>query len=306
MKLINLLPAAVLTAAVMLTGCAGDSSAEEPAPAETTAAETTAAAPETTEETTTTTTTTTLPYIVPEHVSLTYQTASARPAGCVMELSVSGEEPFSYQEGDFKIYDSEGKELKLTADEDWKPKIKTASVPAGETAEIKYKWDDRYGELSEGSYLLEQIVSRNDEADTETDDSGESSEKKDTRPTVLRAEFQIVGTDYAPVLKIDPASVSTTGCTLSITNAPDQARDYTPSFKVFEAGTNNLYMREIDRESVKNNLAHYEPGASGEITYNWARSYGRLPDGKYELQVEFTGCDDRVSSTYRVLFEVIT
>ena len=301
MKLMFLLPAAALLAAVMLTGCAGSDSGEESVPAETTAAETVTTAPETTEETTTTTTTTTtLPYIVQEGVSLTYLTASARPVSCIMQMENSGEEPVNYQAGDFRIYDANGNELPLTAEEGWQPKIKTTAIPAGETAEIKYAWKEQYGELAEGSYILEQIFVEGKQSEEDSDEDTEE------RPTVLRAEFQIVGTDYAPVLTIDPATVSTTGCTCKIVNAPDQARDYTPSYKVFEANTDKMLIRENDREAKRTGQSHFEPSDVREFTYNWAKVYGRLPDGRYELQIEFTGCDDHVTSSYRVLFEVVT
>lgn len=300
MKLIWLFPAAV-TAALMLTGCGGNASGED-IPAETTVPAVTTAAETTTE--TTTTTTTTLPYIVQEGVSLTYQTASARPTGCVMQMANSGAEPVIYRSGDFALYTADGAAIpEVENEEGEKPtrKITETELPAGEPAEITYAWGDIYGELSEGSYILEQVFDDGTVTDEET---GEVTQKN--RPTVLRTEFQIVGTDYAPVLTVDPATVLPTGCTLHITNAPDQPREYTPSYKVFEAETNNMYIREIDKDSKKNGLLHFEPGESRDITYNWSKVYGRLPDGKYELQVEFTGEEDKVAATYRVPFEVIT
>lgn len=299
MKALRLLFFTALSAAA-LTGCAGEEGSTPASEPETTAETTVTALTGTTEETTTTTTTTTEPFILDKQLKLEYVPASARPTSCQVNLTNSNEEPLPYTDG-INLYTEDGEAIPQLPDYEAK-KADSLTINPGDTLTIGYDWSDRYGELAEGSYLFELIIVPGAEPaeDAETD---EDAEPADTRPTVLRVPFRINGSDYSPALTIDPASVDTKHCTLTVQNAPDQARDYTMVYRIYDEN-NNLVMRHLDTESQMSGAYHFEAGEAHDIPFYWEKGYGELPDGDYELEIDFIGKTDKITTTYRVKFTV--
>ena len=284
----------ICLSAAGLCACAGSQPESETVP-ETTAAETTTvttAAETTTEETTTTTTT--VPYLLADNAVLAYSPASARPTGVVMTLTNNGEEALSY--GGWNVYDAAGNAIP-NADSEYEPDTAKHTVQAGETAEITYDWTARYGDLPEGEYLMEQIL---DDGISEDPETGETVQGL---PTVCRAPFVINGADYAPLLSIDPSTVRASGVTLHVANAPDQGRDYTMVYRVYDSSDTQV-MRQSDTEAQLRQTYHFDAGEIRDMKISWLKVFGNLEDGDYELELAFIGADDKVTSTYRVPFTV--
>lgn len=281
-------------AALMLCGCAEQNSEPE-LPAETTTAVTTeTTAPETTTETTTTTTT--QPYILAEELSFAYVPASARPTSCTATLTNNGGEDIGYG-SEFHVYDMEGKEMPYIGEGEQTFTSELKTLAAGESAELQYDWSGAYGELAEGSYILEQVINSGAEIDEET------GETKQGLPTVCRTVFSIVGSEYAPILTIAPENVATDRCVLNVQNAPDQPRDYTLVWRLYDS-ENHQILREIDFETQRAGTYHFEAGENHDLNFYWKEIYGNLPDGNYELELDFLGDTDKVTTTYRVPFTV--
>lgn len=292
----KLFPLILMTglAALALCSCAEQNSEPEP-PAETTTAVTTeTTAPETTSETTTTTTT--QPYLLAENLSFAYVAASARPTSCTATLTNHGGEDIGYG-SEFHVYDMEGKEMPYIGEGERTFTSELKTLAAGESAELQYDWSGVYGDLAEGNYILEQVINSGAEVDEET------GETKQGLPTVCRLTFSIVGSEFAPSLYIDPATLQTDRCVLSVQNAPDQPRDYTLVWRLYDSNNREL-LREVDFEAQRAGNYHFEPGEAHDLNFNWREVYGNLPDGDYELEIDFLGNTDKVTSTYRVPFTV--
>ncbi len=302
-----LLAAMVCLGAWCLAGCAQDP-AESGEIQETTAAAVTTTAAETTvtttKATTTVTTTTQAQYLLAEDIALKINPASVRSSGCTFTVANSGETNQPYSKC-WRILDPETeKELKVLPDaQEMTVRAEGVVAPEQESPEIKAEWETRYGELADGTYLLELVLE-----EVAEEQGGESSDtEKEPRmiPKLARAELVIDSQNFVPRVSIDPATVTPEGCVMTVRNSPDVGRSYSLVFRIYAEGTTRtLLLKGTDVEAQRADNYHMEPGESLTLKYNWRDKLGSLAEGDYSVEIDLLPDDGTPAVSYIARFTI--
>ena len=262
--------------------------------AETTAVTTTAAA-----ETTTVTTTTTVDYLTAPDMKLEVKTDTVRPAKCTAELKNTGSEAQHYTL-DFRIYEKDGEKERLCKElEDYEPAAaQDRWLAPDETAELNYEWSARYGDLQDGTYILEALLG----STAEDPDDPESPQRK----LVARAEFEMDSAGFVPQFIIDPEDINPQGIVLHIKNANDVPRYYAMTYHLYdESRTPRVeLLGEIDKEAQLHGNNYMPAGGELVLVYDWSNSYGSLVEGEYVLEIPLLAEGEKEGKIYRIPFEI--
>ena len=300
-----LLAVLVCAGAWCLAGCNQDAQpddgAAESSAAETTAAVTTVTTVTTAAETTTVTTTTQAQYLLAEDAALEIDLSSVRATGCKFTVVNHGEANQPYSKC-WRLVDPEtDKELPQLSDAELSDAAAGVLPPEGST-EITAEWEERYGPLNDGVYLLELVLEQVAEEQSE-ESSGAEARKI---PKVARAELEIDSGGFVPRVSIDPATVTPEGCTLTVRNSPDIGRTYTLVYRLYdETGAKRVeLLREYDKETKLANDYHLEPGEVKQMKYSWRETYGALLEGKYAVEIDLMPDDGSPTMSYTAQFEI--
>lgn len=306
-----LLAAMVCLGAWCLAGCAQDP-ADSGEIQETTAAAVTTTAAETTvtttKATTTVTTTTQAQYLPAEDVELKIDAASIRSVGCTFTLTNSGEENQPYSKC-WRVLDPETeKELKVLPDaEEMTVRAEGVIAPGQESPAIKADWEKRYGELPDGTYLLELVLEEvAEEQDAKKDDSSDAEKEPRKLPKVVRAELVIDSEGFVPRVSIDPATVKPEGCVMTVRNSPDTGRTYSLVYRLYEekGDTRTQLFKGTDLDAKLANNYRMEPGETLTLKYNWSEKLGSLLEGNYSIEIDLLPDDGTPATSYIARFEI--
>ena len=280
--------------------CAGKQQADsEPVSESEETAETTAVTTTTTAETTTVTTTTTVDYLAASDMKLEVKTDTVRPAKCTAELKNTGSEAQHYTL-DFRIYEKDGEKERLCKElEDYEPAAaQDRWLAPDETAELNYEWSTRYGDLQDGTYILEALLG----STAEDPDDPESPQRK----LVARAEFEMDSAGFVPQFTIDPEDINPQGIVLHIKNANDVPRYYAMTYHLYdESRTPRVeLLGEIDKEAQLHGNNYMPAGGELVLVYDWSNSYGSLIEGEYVLEIPLLAEGEKEGKIYRIPFEI--
>ena len=280
--------------------CAGKQQADsEPVSESEETAETTAVTTTTTAETTTVTTTTTVDYLASSDMKLEVKTDTVRPAKCTAELKNTGSEAQHYTL-DFRIYEKDGEKERLCKElEDYEPAAaQDRWLAPDETAELNYEWSARYGDLQDGTYILEALLG----STAEDPDDPESPQRK----LVARAEFEMDSAGFVPQFIIDPEDINPQGIVLHIKNANDVPRYYAMTYHLYdESRTPRVeLLGEIDKEAQLHGNNYMPAGGELVLVYDWSNSYGSLIEGEYVLEIPLLAEGEKEGKIYRIPFEI--
>lgn len=280
--------------------CAGKQQADsEPVSESEETAETTAVTTTTTAETTTVTTTTTVDYLAASDMKLEVKTDTVRPAKCTAELKNTGSEAQHYTL-DFRIYEKDGEKERLCKElEDYEPAAaQDRWLAPDETAELNYEWSARYGDLQDGTYILEALLG----STAEDPDDPESPQRK----LVARAEFEMDSAGFVPQFIIDPEDINPQGIVLHIKNANDVPRYYAMTYHLYdESRTPRVeLLGEIDKEAQLHGNNYMPAGGELVLVYDWSNSYGSLVEGEYVLEIPLLAEGEKEGKIYRIPFEI--
>lgn len=280
--------------------CAGKQQADsEPVSESEETAETTAVTTTTTAETTTVTTTTTVDYLAASDMKLEVKTDTVRPAKCTAELKNTGSEAQHYTL-DFRIYEKDGEKERLCKElEDYEPAAaQDRWLAPDETAELNYEWSARYGDLQDGTYILEALLG----STAENPDDSESPQRK----LVARAEFEMDSAGFVPQFIIDPEDINPQGIVLRIKNANDVPRYYAMTYHLYdESRTPRVeLLGEIDKEAQLHGNNYMPAGGELVLVYDWSNSYGSLVEGEYVLEIPLLAEGEKEGKIYRIPFEI--
>ena len=280
--------------------CAGKQQADsEPVSESEETAETTAVTTTTTAETTTVTTTTTVDYLTASDMKLEVKTDTVRPAKCTAELKNTGSEAQHYTL-DFRIYEKDGEKERLCKElEDYEPAAaQDRWLAPDETAELNYEWSARYGDLQDGTYILEALLG----STAEDPDDPESPQRK----LVARAEFEMDSAGFVPQFIIDPEDINPQGIVLHIKNANDVPRYYAMTYHLYdESRTPRVeLLGEIDKEAQLHGNNYMPAGGELVLVYDWSNSYGSLVEGEYVLEIPLLAEGEKEGKIYRIPFEI--
>ncbi len=280
-------------------GCASSSGESEQEPAET--AETEAVTTTvTTEATTTVTTTTTADYLAASDVKLEVRIDTVRPSKCTAVLKNTGETVHAYTP-EFRIYQVSGETEKLCREQ---PDYEAAENPDSrnlapdEEKELDLDWAKRYGDLQDGTYILEMQLEKV-HADPEDPESP-------MLRLVARAEFQMDSAGFVPQFTIAPEDIHPEGIVLHIKNSPDAARSYGMVYHIYDESRDPHVelIREIDQQARLYNDYYIEPGAEMVRVYDWSSTFGSLVEGEYTLEIDLLTEGESEGKTYRIPFEI--
>lgn len=280
--------------------CAGKQQADsEPVSESEETAETTAVTTTTTAETTTVTTTTTVDYLAASDMKLEVKTDTVRPAKCMAELKNTGSEAQHYTL-DFRIYEKDGEKERLCKElEDYEPAAaQDRWLAPDETAELNYEWSARYGDLQDGTYILEALLG----STAEDPDDPESPQRK----LVARAEFEMDSAGFVPQFIIDPEDINPQGIVLHIKNANDVPRYYAMTYHLYdESRTPRVeLLGEIDKDAQLHGNNYMPAGGELVLVYDWSNSYGSLIEGEYVLEIPLLAEGEKEGKIYRIPFEI--
>ncbi len=280
--------------------CAGKQQADsEPVSESEETAETTVVTTTTTAETTTVTTTTTVDYLAASDMKLEVKTDTVRPAKCTAELKNTGSEAQHYTL-DFRIYEKDGEKERLCKElEDYEPAAaQDRWLAPDETAELNYEWSARYGDLQDGTYILEALLG----STAEDPDDPESPQRK----LVARAEFEMDSAGFVPQFIIDPEDINPQGIVLHIKNANDVPRYYAMTYHLYdESRTPRVeLLGEIDKEAQLHGNNYMPAGGELVLVYDWSNSYGSLVEGEYVLEIPLLAEGEKEGKIYRIPFEI--
>lgn len=280
--------------------CAGKQQADsEPVSESEETAETTAVTTTTTAETTTVTTTTTVDYLAASDMKLEVKTDTVRPAKCTAELKNTGSEAQHYTL-DFRIYEKDGEKERLCKElEDYEPAAaQDRWLAPDETAELNYEWSARYGDLQDGTYILEALLG----STAEDPDDPESPQRK----LVARAEFEMDSAGFVPQFIIDPEDINPQGIVLHIKNANDVPRYYAMTYHLYdESRTPRVeLLGEIDKDAQLHGNNYMPAGGELVLVYDWSNSYGSLIEGEYVLEIPLLAEGEKEGKIYRIPFEI--
>ena len=280
--------------------CAGKQQADsEPVSELEETAETTAVTTTTTAEATTVTTTTTVDYLAASDMKLEVKTDTVRPAKCTAELKNTGSEAQHYTL-DFRIYEKDGEKERLCKElEDYEPAAaQDRWLAPDETAELNYEWSARYGDLQDGTYILEALLG----STAEDPDDPESPQRK----LVARAEFEMDSAGFVPQFIIDPEDINPQGIVLHIKNANDVPRYYAMTYHLYdESRTPRVeLLGEIDKDAQLHGNNYMPAGGELVLVYDWSNSYGSLIEGEYVLEIPLLAEGEKEGKIYRIPFEI--
>ena len=290
----------LIVCALGCAGCAGhaetdpepDSAAEETA--ETSPVTTTAARP-----TTTVTTTTTADYQLAPDLKLQVKTDTVRPSKCTASLYNKGSEAQHYTL-DYRIYEKDGSNIKLCKElEDYEPPVtQDRWIAPEEIAELSYDWSKRYGDLQDGTYILEAFLGV---VRTDTDDETSAQLR-----LVARTEFEMDSSGFVPQFIVAEDDINPEGIVLTIKNSNDAARWYAMTYHLYdESRTPRVQLlEEIDKEAQLHGNNYVPAGGELLLVYDWSKTYGSLVEGKYVLEIQLLADGEKEGKTYRIPFEI--
>ena len=107
-------------------------------------------------------------------------------------------------------------------------------------------------------------------------------------------------------MRIDPATVTPEGCTLTVRNSPDVGRTYTLVYRLYdESGSGRTeLLRNLDLETKIAKEYHLEPGETKEYQYSWRDTYGSLLEGTYSLEIDLLPDDGAPTMSYSAQFVI--
>lgn len=302
-----LLTALTCLGACCLAGC-DQAPAESGAEQETTAAVTTTTVTTTVTTaaaTTTVTTTTQAQYLKADDIELKIVPASVRSSGCTYTLANSGEANQPYTKS-WRVLDPETeKELNRLPDAEEMSGQAAGVIAAGqESPEIRAEWESRYGELADGTYLLEALLEQ--AAEEQKDESSDAEKEPRMLPKITRAELVIDSDGFVPRVSIDPATVTPEGCVLTVRNSPDVGRTYSMVYRIYqEDGANRTQLlKGTDLDAKLADNYRMEPGETLTLKYKWSDKLGSLPDGNYAIEIDLLPDDGTPAVSYIARFEI--
>ncbi len=288
--------------ALCCAGCAGNA---EDSPEPDSAAETTASSAVTTtatEPTTTVTTATTVDYLVASDMKLTVKTDTVRPSKCTAELTNSGSAEGRPYTAEYRIYEVSGDAEKPCAElPDYEAPAQQGDVKwlaPEQTAEIPLDWGKRYGDLQDGTYILE-ITQENVPSDPDDPDSPKVR-------LVVRTEFEMDSSGFVPQFIVAEDDINPEGIVLTIKNSKDAARWYAMTYHLYdESRTPRVeLLEEIDKDAQLHGNNYMPPGGELVLVYDWSKTYGSLVEGEYVLEIQLLADGEKEGKTYRIPFEV--
>ncbi len=299
-----LLAALVCLGVWCLAGCAQDP-AESGGTQETTAAAVTTTAVTTTvtttKATTTVTTTTQAQYLLADDMEMKIDPGSVRSVSCSFTVANKGEANQPYSKC-WRILDpNTEKELKrLPGADETTVRAEGVIAPEGESPAIRADWEKRYGELPDGTYLLELVLEEvAEEQDAKKDDSSDAEKEPRILPKVVRAELVIDSEGFVPRVHIDPATVTPEGCVMTVRNSPDVGRTYSLVYRIYEEGTTRTQLlKGTDLDAKLADNYHMEPGETLTLKYNWSEKLGSLLEGNYSIEIDLKPDDGSPAVSY--------
>lgn len=304
-KLLLLLMLGAAAAGIM--GCQ-EQSAESSAETETTATAATTVTQSVTTSTATTAeetavTTTAPQYLIAENLDMFVDVLSIRADRCSAKLTNLAEVQQSYTYGYRVLRADTGEQCRVLSsydpEEDERDALDAHWIKPGEKRELKYDWTDRYGDLEDGTYILEIAVG------TETVYPEEGGVQY--IPIVARAEFEVEATGFVPHVYIAPEDISSTGVVITIENSEDAGRSYAFVYKLYDESEEprKVLLREFDLEARLAKNYYVKAGETMMLELNWRDNYGHLPEGIYAVEIELLADGEKEGKTYHATFEIV-
>lgn len=265
-----------------------------------TSAETTAVTTTKTQTETTVTTTTAVDYLIAEDMKLNVKTDTVRPSKCTAELTNSGDagRPYTMEYRLYSVRDDGEVLYHEMPDYTEKEQKAAKNIAPGETIELEFDWAKRYGDLTDGTYILEVTLER-----------VRADEEDETSPLVrqtARAKFTEKTEGYVPQFIVDPENIKPTGITLTIQNAKDTGRTYAPVYSLYDESRSPriTLISDIDRAVQLSGNNYMPAGGQLVLNYDWSDTYGSLLNGEYVLEISLLADGEKEGKIYRVIFEV--
>jgi len=195
---------------------------------------------------------------------------------------------------DYRLVDAEtGCQLKIVNPAD-ETEDKTKKIAAGESAEIRADWSERYGRLKGGTYCYELLISMD----------GESGNR-----VVCRSEFTVNEAVFTPVLSIDPETVTDHSLTLVVQNSSDCGRSYGLCYRMigFDAnGKEFIMFRVTDTQARVEKNYHMNAGGMLSLDLNWREKFGAMVEGRYMIEIDLLADGTDTARQYRAEFEIVS
>lgn len=241
-------------------------------------------------------------YLIAENLDIFVDVLSIRADKCSAKLTNLAEFQQSYTYGYRVLYADTGRQCRVLSSyaptEDEQDALEAHWIKPGEKRELKYDWTERYGELEDGTYILELAIG------TETvypEDGG-----VEYIPIVVRAEFEVEAEGFVPHVYIAPEDVSPTGVVITIENSEDAGRSYAFVYKLYDESEEprKVLLREFDLNAKLSKNYYVKAGETLMLELNWRDSFGHLPEGIYGVEIELLADGEKEGKTYHAEFEI--
>ena len=247
--------------------------------------------------------TTTETYQIAENMYMFIDLQSVRASKCTAKMTNHNavQKPYTYA---YRILNAEtGEECRILSNYDPEEDDRDASeihwINPEEKRTLQYDWEDRYGELEDGTYILELILDR---TTVYPEDGGEGT----VVPVVVRAKFEVESSDFVPHIYIAPEDVQPTGVVLTIENSPDAGRSYAFAYRLYDesAKPRKELLKVFDKETRLTMNNYVKAGETLMLELNWRDLYGNLLEGKYSIEMEMLADGEKEGKTYHADFEI--
>lgn len=183
-------------------------------------------------------------------------------------------------------------------EEDEKDAKETRWIKPDEKRSLQYDWTDRYGDLTDGTYIIEVMLEK------QTVYPEEGGEK--TVAFVARADFDVEAEGFVPNIYIAPGDVSPTGVTLTIDNSADAGRSYAFVYRLYDetAQPRKEMLKVFDKEARLSKNYYVKAGETMLLPFDWSQEYGPLLEGSYAIEIELLADGETEGKSYHVEFEI--
>ena len=242
-------------------------------------------------------------YQIADNMDMFVERQSVRASRCTAKLTNhnDGQKPYTFA---YRVIEEEtGQECRILSnydpEEDEKDAAEIHWINPGEKRALQYDWGKRYGDLADGTYILEVTL---DHTTVYPEDGGAAA----VVPVVVRAKFTVEASDFVPRISIAPEDVKPTGVVLTIQNAKDAGRSYAFAYRLYDEGVKprKELLKVFDKETRLSKNNYVKAGETLQLELDWTDLYGYLLEGQYSIEIEMLADGEKEGKTYHADFEI--